>query len=477
VCLQDQAKGALTSLDPSFAQRVKITGVTKPDEYSDLKLVVVCADDVELTESKTSLSRSVAIGLGILSAVCALAAIWIRILKSKITQKQKFESIFDNAGSPIVVFDGNLQIIDANQVAADMTGYSKGQLRNMTFAQINRGLPPETIKTLLIQTARSQDVSVFRSKVETRNNQKLDVEVRARNLNQSEDLNHATYIAVFPDITERKKQEDELKNARDEAIRANKAKSRFVASMSHELRTPLNGVIGMTQLLESTNLTATQADYLAACRASGETLLTVIGDILDFSKMEAGKLELEPQPTKLIPFIENIIQATSLQQKTPHVDLASFVDPRLSRSVMVDSDRLRQVIFNLIGNAAKFTPEGSIRVTAKCYHVSDEHADVQFTVSDTGIGIPKNRIDRLFEAFEQRDSSTTRKYGGTGLGLTICQQIVGLMVAKFASKARRGRAAISSWTSDFLSVRKRKQPMTALDSSLHLPTRVSPCWE
>jgi len=211
--------------------------------------------------------------------------------------------------------------------------------------------------------------------------------------------------------------------------------------MSHELRTPLNGVIGMTQLLERTELTPTQADYLGACRTSGETLLTVIGDVLDFSKMEAGKLELNPEATELIPFIEHIVRATSLQQATRHVDLASFVDPRLSRSVWVDSDRFRQVLFNLIGNAAKFTAQGSITVTAKCFEATQDFAKVRFSVADTGIGIPEDRIESLFEAFEQCDSSTTREYGGTGLGLTICKQIVDLMGGQIHAKSVEGQGS------------------------------------
>jgi len=174
----------------------------------------------------------------------------------------------------------------------------------------------------MVQTMRREETSVFPTKVSTSDNRILDVEVHARNLNKSEDPDKATYIAVFPDVTARKQYEKELKEARDEAIDANMAKSRFVASMSHELRTPLNGVIGMTQLLENTDLTPAQSDYLSACRTSGETLLTVIGDVLDFSKMEAGKLELEPEETQLIPFVEKVVRATSLQQGSLDVDLA-----------------------------------------------------------------------------------------------------------------------------------------------------------
>ena len=441
VHFQDSTIDLLKSLDPRIASKVRVTGVSKSDFAGDHKLVVARPDDVALLESKTSISRIFVFGLGSLLAICGLAALWIKLLKSQVAKKQEFEAIFDNAGCPIIVFNGNVKILDANQLAADMTGYSKDELRKMTVPQIDMHLPEEKVKMQLVQTMRNQTVSIFPTKVSTKDLKVLDVEVHSRNLSASEDPDKATYIAIFPDVTERIKYENELKEARDEAIKANKSKSQFVAAMSHELRTPLNGVIGMTQLLESTELTPTQADYLAACRTSGETLLTVIGDVLDFSKMEAGKLELELQETKLIPFIENVVRATNLQQGTRDVDLGSFVDTRLSRSVMVDSNRLRQVLFNLIGNAAKFTAKGSITVTAKCSEVNEQYADIRFVVSDTGVGIPEDRIDGLFEAFEQCDSSTTREYGGTGLGLTICREIVGLMGGKIHAQSVLGEGS------------------------------------
>ena len=441
VHFQDTALDALTSLDPSIASRVKISGVTEIDEHNRLQLMVGRVDDAQLLTGKTSLSRTFAIGLATLMGMCAIAAVWIKLLKNQVTQKQQFEAIFDNAGCPIFVLDGNLKIVDANQLAADLTGYSKDQLRTKNMPDLDKHIPVMQVKHTLMRTMETREVTIFPTKMQTQDKSSLDVEVHIRNLSSSQDPEKATFIAIFPDVTARNKYENELKKARDEAIKANEAKSQFVASMSHELRTPLNGVIGMTQLLESTDLTPIQADYLAACRTSGETLLTVIGDVLDFSKMEAEKLELEPQPTALIPFIENVVRATSLQQGARHVDLASFVDPRLSPEVMVDCNRLRQVIFNLVGNAAKFTAKGSITVTANCSRVTPQHADVQFIVSDTGIGIREDRIDSLFEAFEQFDSSTTRQFGGTGLGLTICKQIVELMGGKISAQSVEGKGS------------------------------------
>ena len=424
---QPAAIPARSAASPKHASLVRITGIAQTGSACDYKIVVARAEDAMLIKGKKFLSRSVAIGLGMLLAVCVLGGIWIRLLRNQVNQKQRFEQIFDNAGCPIIVFNGDLQIVDANEVAAGMTGYSKRELRSMNVSHIDPYMKRDVVKKMLADTMESQEVATFPTQVLCREGNQIDVEVHCRNLKRSDELRKATFIAVFPDTTTQKEHENSLKAARDEAVKANEAKSQFVAAMSHELRTPLNGVIGMLQLLERTQLTTAQAEYLATCRTSGETLLTVIGDVLDFSKLEAGKLQLESEQTELIPFIENLVRATNFQKGDDRIELASFVDPRLSRSVMVDSDRLQQVIFNLIGNAIKFTSEGCITVTARCRNVTNEHADLRITVADTGIGIPPDRIDCLFEAFEQCDSSTTRKYGGTGLGLTICKQIIDLM--------------------------------------------------
>ncbi len=441
VQFQDAAADVLASLDPSIARKVRVTGVTKADDKHDFKIVVALHGDARLIEKKASLSSILLPGLASLLGVCAMAAVWIKVLKSQVAQKQRFESIFDNAGCSIFVFNGNLEIVDANQLAADLTGYSKDQLRNMSFLEVDQNSPEEQFKENLLRAMNTREVAVFPTKIKNLDSSQQEVEVHCKNLIASDDTSKATYIAIVSDISARLKYENELKEARDEAIKANKAKSQFVAAMSHELRTPLNGVIGMTQLLQTTELTPTQSDYLAACKSSGETLLTVIGDVLDFSKMEASKMELDSQKTDLIPFVENVVRASNLQLGTRHVDLASFVDPRLSKSVMVDADRLRQVLFNVIGNAIKFTSEGSVTVSAVCTAVNDQFADIRFVVSDTGIGMPQEKIDLLFEPFEQCDSSTTRQYGGTGLGLTICRQIVELMDGRIYAQSIEGKGS------------------------------------
>ncbi|MEM7457792.1 MAG: response regulator, partial [Planctomycetota bacterium] len=230
-------------------------------------------------------------------------------------------------------------------------------------------------------------------------------------------------------LTEKWRLQRELETALDGALAANEAKTRFVATMSHELRTPLNGILGMTRLLEATELTSRQRSYLSACRTSGESLLNVIGDILDFSKIEAGQSGLSVEETNLFDLVEGVIQSvgSSLAKNKPEVDLTGFVDPRIPVQMIADAGKLQQLMFNLVGNSVKFTEEGSISVSAHAKSVTGKSATVEFFVRDTGIGISAEEREAIFQPFSQADSSNTRKYEGTGLGLNICLEFVKLM--------------------------------------------------
>lgn len=222
-------------------------------------------------------------------------------------------------------------------------------------------------------------------------------------------------------------QTKELARTRDRALEASRVKSEFLASMSHEIRTPLNAIIGMAELLSETRLTRDQGRYVEVFRKSGEALLALVNDILDLSKIEAEQLELEEIPFDIRQLLEEAVEIYALKTDAKGLELVCHVDQQIPAILLGDPTRLRQIILNLIGNAIKFTDQGEIVVRVAPDPESDDSASLLFSVADTGIGIPKDQLETIFRSFTQVDSSTTRKYGGTGLGLTISQRLVNLM--------------------------------------------------
>ncbi|MEY4504288.1 MAG: hypothetical protein RL154_581, partial [Pseudomonadota bacterium] len=314
------------------------------------------------------------------------------------------------------------QIIDANYKASEFYGYSIDELKTMHISSIN--ILNEEELTKLRKNAVSNSAHTFHFKHKLKSGELKDVEVHSSAIDTS---SGTLLFSIIFDITERKALEHNIIAAKESAENANKAKSEFLANMSHEIRTPMNAIIWLTKLALETNLDELQKDYLSRVDYASKTLLGILNDILDFSKVEAGKLTLEYKPFHLQSAIHGVTNLFFAQVAQKNIELKVDYAKNLPQKIISDELRIEQILNNLLSNAVKFTEHGSVVLSVECEYDGKDFVNLKFIVKDSGIGIEKEKLESLFDAFSQADTSITRKYGGTGLGLTISKQLSQLL--------------------------------------------------
>jgi PAS domain S-box-containing protein len=344
----------------------------------------------------------------------------------------------ENIPIPIAIYDpeGGVQFLNSAFVAA--FGWTMEEMRGkrMPFVPEHRKEQLTGVLHRLLTVGKD----AFETERMTKDGRVLDIFISTGMARGADGEPRATMVSLM-DVTERKRMERELSASREEALLAVQAKAAFLAAMSHEIRTPLNGVLGMAGLLEGTPLTPEQREYVETIQVSGDALLAVINDILDYSKIESGRMELEQAPLEPVRAIEESLEILGARARAKGLELIAETDDNLPAWALGDLARLRQVLVNLVSNAVKFTDAGEILVSAR----APEPGLIEFAVRDTGIGIPPDRIGALFDAFSQVDVSTTRKYGGTGLGLAISRRLVEFMGGELRVESEPGRGSTFSF--------------------------------
>jgi len=360
--------------------------------------------------------------------------------------ERQMRQILETAHDAFVAIDGGGVITDWNPQAETMFGWSAAEAVGRLLAEV---IVPESQRAAhrrgLARFAPGRESQIVGRLVELsavhRDGREFPIELTISTV--VTERGHA-FTAFLRDITERRRAEEELRQARDRALEASRMKSIFVANVSHEIRTPMNGVIGMSELLLDTDLEDDQREFAEMISSSGEALLEVIDDILDFSKIEAGKLELDPTDFNLCDAVEQACGLQARRAQQGGLELVVAIDPDLPTRLRGDVARLRQVISNFVSNAIKFTAKGEVVIRATPAAARPGADFVRVEVSDTGIGIERAALDQLFKPFSQADGSTTRKYGGTGLGLAISRQLIELMGGTVGAESRPGEGS-SFW--------------------------------
>jgi PAS domain S-box-containing protein len=370
--------------------------------------------------------------------------------------EERFRGLVDALGDVVVHRDRDGRIVQANRVLASLLDTEPAALVGKTLGEL--GIDMKVAPDAAFADGEflsSTDVAI-RTGMGTRWFSWIELSVR------DEATGAISHRAIARDITDRKRAELALMRARERAEHASQAKSRFLATVSHEIRTPMNGIIGMAKLLGGTELTPEQKTYVGAVSVSAGALLALIEDLLDFSKIEAGKFELEPQRVSPREVVEHAVELMAPRAYARGIGLGCHVAPDVPASALLDPDRLRQVLLNLIGNAVKFTEVGGVLVDMSVA-AREGRPHLVIAVTDSGPGLKQSEIDRLFREFEQGDGSRTRKHGGAGLGLAISKRIVEAMQGTVEARSRHGHGSVFTVAVPLEEPAASSAPMAALN--------------
>jgi two-component system, sensor histidine kinase and response regulator len=357
--------------------------------------------------------------------------------------EQKYRSIFENSTVGIFQTTPDGKYLSANPALARMYGYESTAelLEHLTDIGDQLYVEPERRRQFTMLMQADGRIENFESQVYRRDETVIWISENAHTVHDELTGEVLYYEGMAQDITHRKSAEEARIQATAAAEAANRAKSEFLANMSHEIRTPMNGIMGMANLLLETSLSNEQRGFSQTIRTSAEALLTIINDILDFSKIEAGKLAFETLDFDLVESVEDALDILAEGAQVKGIELSSVTPAGLPTRLRGDVGRLQQILVNLIGNAIKFTERGEVVVQVLKESETETHAVLRFNVQDTGIGIAPEAQARLFQAFNQADGSTARRYGGTGLGLAISKKLVGMMEGQIGVQSEKGRGS------------------------------------
>jgi|GEM_PF-2273309 len=362
-------------------------------------------------------------------------------------EKLLTDALFDSVPGMLYLYNDQGKLVRWNKKHEEMTGYSSVELLGMDLFAWYKGDEEATVHiTNAVQRAFREGFADVEADLQRKDGTKMVIYLTAVPLKIDGKIHFA---GIGIDIAERKKAKEEIILALEKAEKANLAKSQFLANMSHEIRTPMNGLIGMTDLTLMTDLEEQQREYLTIVKSSAISLLRVLNDILDYSKVEAGKIELEKWPFDLRKTIHEVIDLFDIGAKQKGLSLALKIDKAVPNYIVGDSIRLRQVLSNLVGNGIKFTYQGKVLLNVEVESQYDKQVKLRFTITDTGIGIPKEKIDKLFKRFSQVDDSNTRQFGGTGLGLAISKKLIEIMDGEIGVESKENIGSSFFFTAVF----------------------------